>query len=216
MPLQVVPTYIESIDSYSDEISKLKRMRLYCNALSLPEVMACMAADSEFSDQLHVSDRDGGDAKDSSGPSIKMGQKKSYSRVFKLQVVSFAESTSKNQASRRFDIDRKQVQRWCKQKERLEKLPEGRKRLHGGGRKVKNSALDQAIVDWVQCQLENNVLLTKSHIRVKAEQLHEQHSRSGSERCAFRASEGWVRAFMKRHSLTADRAHHIEKNGDGR
>ena len=71
-------------------------------------------------------------------------RKKSYSVVFKLQVVSKTETSSIRAVAREAGVDEKRVREWKKKEMKLEEMMKKqgeiackvRKRLSGGGRKV--------------------------------------------------------------------------------
>ena len=76
--------------------------------------------------------------------------------MFKQKVIQFAESNSKAAAARAFNIDRKCVQTWIKQKDEIiamvgEVKSENKKRNHlsGEGRKPANPSMEEELYRWI-------------------------------------------------------------------
>ena len=73
----------------------------------------------------------------------------------KLEAVAFAERVSNSAAARHFQVSRQQIIKWRKAKVSLEaevrsQTSECKKqRLHGGGRKLKFSVLNDRVRDWI-------------------------------------------------------------------
>ena len=65
-------------------------------------------------------------------------KKRSFDASFKLKVVEFAFKNTNRGAARKFDVDKKQVREWKKQRNSLTELSSKKKRLDGGGRKADN------------------------------------------------------------------------------
>ncbi len=62
--------------------------------------------------------------------------KRSFTTEFKLECVEHAERTkNKTKTAKLFNVNRRRVQEWCTQKERLMSVPRQQKRLSGGGRR---------------------------------------------------------------------------------
>ena len=62
--------------------------------------------------------------------------KRSFTTEFKLECVEHAERTNnKTKTAKLFNVNRRRVQEWCTQKERLMAVPKQQKRLSGGGRR---------------------------------------------------------------------------------
>ena len=62
--------------------------------------------------------------------------KRSFTTEFKLECVEHAERTkNKTKTAKIFNVNRRRVQEWCTQKERLMSVPKQQKRLSGGGRR---------------------------------------------------------------------------------
>jgi hypothetical protein len=123
---------------------------------------------------------------------------KSYSAKFKLKVVGFAISQkSKKAAAREFRVDRRRVQEWCKQKDRLEKICKSRKRLPGGGRKVPYADIEVKLLRWMQERREEGVRVTGKALKREGLRLH---SIFGNQ--DFKASHGWFCNFKRRNGIS--------------
>ena len=90
--------------------------------------------------------------------------KRSFDTAFKLKVVKAAEDHSKHYAAKLFNVNRRRVQEWCVQKEKLQSLTQSgrpidakRRRLQGGGRKCINEDIDNAVLHWLQERREAGV-----------------------------------------------------------
>ena len=59
---------------------------------------------------------------------------RSYDSAFKLNAVNLAEATSKQAATRKFVVDRKRIQEWCKQKQKLNELAAKKVKVGNTGR----------------------------------------------------------------------------------
>lgn len=78
-----------------------------------------------------------------------VGKNRSYTIKFKLEVVKYALSNSKEKASRTFGVDRKLVQTWCQQDSELVTFSSSRKHLPGGGMKAKFGDIDEDLYQWL-------------------------------------------------------------------
>lgn len=128
-------------------------------------------------------------------------KRRSYDADFKLEVVAYAARTSKNEASRRYMVDRKRIQDWTKQKDALQaSLHTGvrRKRLEGGGRKAQHPVIEEQLADWVRSRWAEKETVTREMIKREARRLHQESS--GVD--PFSASEGWLCRFMQRHEIS--------------
>lgn len=62
-----------------------------------------------------------------------LNTRRSFTTAFKLECVEHAERTmNKTGTARKFNVDRRRVQEWCTQKEKLLAIPKQQKRLCGG------------------------------------------------------------------------------------
>lgn len=119
--------------------------------------------------------------------------KKYYTLDFKLECVAHAESTSKCAAARHFDVDRRRVQDWCSQKEKLQQL-----RLAAAGpKKPKDSDIEKQLVRWVRKKLAAGKSLTRRMVGEEAVKLYRENGNT-----TFSASIGWVAKFMIRNEIS--------------
>ncbi|CAG8583210.1 4165_t:CDS:2 [Gigaspora rosea] len=100
---------------------------------------------------------------------------RSYTVAFKLEVIAYAEDTSNRRASRFYNVDRKRVQEWRKQKTELETVKnKGQARvLEGRGRKAMYPALEKELLDYIKKKREEKIAVTTFMIRRKAKELGE-------------------------------------------
>ena len=81
-----------------------------------------------------------------------MAPKRSFTVAFKLCVVDYAEIHGKHQAARIHRVDRRRVQEWCGQREKLRDVCSSTprsKRLSGGGRKVTFEDIEKKVLAWM-------------------------------------------------------------------
>lgn len=111
-------------------------------------------------------------------------------------------------AARQFKVDSKRIREWCSQKEKLLKLlieekekgsPE-RKRLNGGGRKLMDESMEEALFQWIVCMSSQNFRVSREMIKRKAKELSKVPN--------FKASQGWLQRFMKRKGVSVHQSIH--------
>jgi len=108
--------------------------------------------------------------------------KHTYPRKFKEMVVQFAESNGIRLTCRKFNVTRKNVERWCKN---------GLDRKKGAGRKTTNPAMEVEILSWVEDYIRRERKLPKrNYIIIRAMEYADG---------AFKASKGWCDKFLKRN-----------------
>ena len=122
----------------------------------------------------------------------------SYTVAFKLEAIKYAEDSSNYRAAKFYNIDRKRVQEWRKQKKELEpvKNKEQVRALKGRGRKAKYPALENELLDYIKQRREKKQAVTTFMIRNKAKELGQT---LGLKDAKF--SRGWVVRFKNRHNL---------------
>lgn len=130
-----------------------------------------------------------------------MSRRRSYDVAFKLNAVECARKTSKEAVAREFGVATKSIRLWCSQKEELVALKKARKcrtkRMKGAGRKPRDQNMEEALFSWIVELRSRNLRVSRSMIRVQARAL--------STDDGFKASLGWLRRFLKRHSLSLRR-----------
>ena len=126
-------------------------------------------------------------------------KKRSYDAAFKLKVIEFAEQNTNRGAARKYDIDEKRVREWKKQKDQLGSLNSKKRRLDGGGRKAALPDMEEELVTWIESLRAQNLRVTRSNVQSKALELTQARGED------FRASDGWLQKFLKRHSFSLRR-----------
>jgi len=108
--------------------------------------------------------------------------KHTYPRKFKETVVDFAQSNGIKAACKKYQVTRKNVERWCKN---------GLDRKKGAGRKTTNPAMEVEILAWVEDYIRREGKLPKrNYIIIRAMEYADG---------AFKASKGWCDKFLKRN-----------------
>ena len=128
---------------------------------------------------------------------IRSKVKKYYTVEFKLSCVAYAEATSKCAAARQFKVDRRRVQDWCSQKEKLQKLVDDSALQVGGGRKPADVDIEKQLVSWIKQQQGENKHLTRRMVGEEAVRLYREKGNT-----VFNASVGWVARFMIRNGIS--------------
>lgn len=75
-----------------------------------------------------------------------------------------------------------------------------RKRLDGGGQKAANEEMEDALLGWIMDLRSQNLRVSRRMIRLQARSLVEGASTSAM--VSFKASNGWLRRFMKQKGLS--------------
>ena len=130
----------------------------------------------------------------------KRAKKRSYDAAFKLKVVAHAEKTSKNNASKTFQVDRRRVVEWCQQKEQLGGIGRSAKRLCGAGRKPLSRSIEDQLVEYIRNKRSDKLRVTRKMLKLEAIRLHRA---DGNEE--FKGSEGWLYRFMQRNKISLRR-----------
>ena len=131
-----------------------------------------------------------------------------YSRGQKSKVAHHARHHGIRNASREFGVHHKNVQRWMKDQVATVKNPGKRANKKGQGRKITYpQELEDKLLAWIMEKREAEcVAISTQVIRLKALSLIKA---SNPE---FKASDGWVRKFMKRNDLVLRVRTHISQN----
>lgn len=122
-------------------------------------------------------------------------------------------------------IDESQIRPWRKNEELLRKTQSEQKQIYisnhshtikkavvkpkkfrvsGGGRKITNEMLEDAIYQWIVERKSEFKHVSQKMIKAKAKNLHEE---LGGEK-SFNASSGWCYGFLKRFSLSTRQKTH--------
>ena len=136
-----------------------------------------------------------------SGPHVVV-KKKNYTTEFKLMCVEEAKHMPLNQCARKHQINSSSLRGWRKQEAELRQLfesPAGKNsfRLKGGGCKVRNIELEEAVFSWALEMRTNFLTVSRSGLKNKALEIAQQR-----EIQDFKASEGWLCGFIKRYGMS--------------
>ena len=133
--------------------------------------------------------------------------RKMYSKGQKKKVADYARFHGVRKAAKKFSVGHSNVVRW--QKEEVSRIRNPVKRSHkcGQGRKLTYSKeLEDKLVAWILEKRETDcVAISTQVIRCKALALITPVKPS------FKASDGWVRKFMKRNNLVLRAKTHISQ-----
>nr|XP_006817663.1 PREDICTED: pogo transposable element with KRAB domain-like [Saccoglossus kowalevskii] len=118
-----------------------------------------------------------------------------YDVSFKLKVISTAIEWGNNRKTAdHYGLNEKQVREWLKKKDQLGVTAKSSKRLAGGGRQVKDKDADNSLMSWFESQRTNGNGVTGKQLQRQALRV--------STSANFKASDGWLRSFKHRHSLS--------------
>ena len=128
-------------------------------------------------------------------------QRKSYNIDIKLNAIREAERTSNREVARVLGADEATVRHWRKHEQQLiqSKAQGGTFRSKGGGRKVRDSLLEQILSEWHSERTSSGIKVTGSMLKKKA---HGIAVETGSEMSRF--SDGWLSGFTKRYGIALD------------
>ena len=82
---------------------------------------------------------------------------------------------SKKAVAKKFGVDRRRIQEWCRQKVELDKLVKSKKRLLGGRRKVRYEDIEQRLIHWFEDRRQKGVRVTGTALKREALRLHKAH-----------------------------------------
>ena len=129
--------------------------------------------------------------------------KRSYTIIFKLDVISYVEKTSNCRASIYYKVDRKRVQEWRKQKESFETIKNDKdlianqiQILNDCGQKAVLPMLEKELLEYIKRRREEKGTVTTSMIIKKAKDLGKDQDLKG-----IKFSRGWTERFKQRHKL---------------
>ena len=135
------------------------------------------------------------------------GTYKSYSLHKKLEVVAYRREHSETEASRQFGVPRSTIYGWRNlDKEPIEKSQKkgkfpmskkGKLMKKGAGRPISyKQEIEDELITWVLRQRDLQIPVRRQDIQLKAMELISPDNPS------FKASNGWMNKFMRRHSLS--------------
>ncbi|CAF0774012.1 unnamed protein product [Brachionus calyciflorus] len=123
-----------------------------------------------------------------------------YNLAFKLKVIKFAESTSKNKASKAFKVSRKQISKWIANKQKIFDSPG---RLTRARVRRDDTAmypdLENELKAWILEQRLLGYVVDGKSIKKQALEI------STRDHLNFRASNGWFSRFLKRSNFVLRR-----------
>ena len=132
--------------------------------------------------------------------------RRSYTAVFKLQVISYVEEHGNRAAGRKFDVDESNVRKWRRNKEDIKKMPSIKKARRG--KKAQHPKLEKTLLEWVEERRLGGIAINTVHLRLQAKLIAKKMKLNQSE---FKASRGWASNFMSRHNLSVRRQTHISQ-----
>lgn len=136
-------------------------------------------------------------------PTADKSIQRQYTERQKKRVVRYARHLGVRPTERKFGIPRKNIQRWLKSCDfdrglgtrgpKKQRVQRGRQKA---GRHLSYPReLDDKLLEWVLCIRERHLAVSTQMLQDKALALIGEHNPS------FKASEGWARKFIRRHSL---------------
>ncbi|EGT53384.1 hypothetical protein CAEBREN_03992 [Caenorhabditis brenneri] len=119
---------------------------------------------------------------------------------FKKNAVERAKRTTVTQAAKEYGVSRSCIIRWKQtgldaDTETLSNTAQ--KRLPGAGRPLKDAEFDRRMLEWIRKQRKEKKRVTRKVIQVQAKTM--------STAFEFKASNGWLEGFLRRHNLTTRR-----------
>ena len=129
------------------------------------------------------------------------GVYRSYSLRQKLEIVAYARKHTEAEASRYYGVSRSTIYGWRNiDKQPIQKVPIVKKGKHlkkGAGRPISyTQEVDEELLTWVLRQRDLQIPVRRQDIQLKATAL------IAPDHPSFKASNGWVDKFMRRHSLS--------------
>ena len=132
----------------------------------------------------------------------------SYTIDQKKTVVTYAIQRGRNEAARHFELDKTMVGRWVKASENWTDETNNKSMRVSSGRKAFYPEAEKELYDWISEQRKKGLAVTFMTIKTS---MFEILNRSemivlyGDLRTNFKATTGWLNAFMKRYNLSRRR-----------
>jgi len=134
----------------------------------------------------------------------------SYIASYKLKVISFAEHFGNRAAEREFGILESSVRYWRKQKEGLRNTKSDNRAFRGPNAGKYPALEDELPTNFKEFRNDGNAV-THDMLQLRARELAKSHNISDND---FKASQGWLRRFMKRKALSLRRRTTLCQNCD--
>ncbi|CAM9997204.1 unnamed protein product, partial [Heterosigma akashiwo] len=137
-------------------------------------------------------------------------KRKSYSLVYKTQLIEECHQTSKRRVSKKYDIPERTLRKWehtvssAKAQAVKPTNQPSTLRLSGAGRPTTlDAAAEFEIYDWICHARDLNLIVTRANVASYARNIA---AREGIDVQVFKASDVWVDGFMSRWKLSLRRA----------
>ena len=100
-----------------------------------------------------------------------MGRYSSYTVKFKICAAKYAKENTILESSRKIEVDRKNISEWVQQNDagQFRDCAQSAKRLRGGGRKVKNTQVDNDVFEWFSERSARGIRVTGKQLLVEAQ-----------------------------------------------
>lgn len=114
-------------------------------------------------------------------------------------IVKEAKNTSINKASTKFGVDRKRIREWIGQEKagKFDAVSPVTYRLPGAGRHVTSEKIDNEIYEWFLSMRQKGLRVSGKRLRMEAQHRYIMNGITG-----FKASDGWLRKWKRRHSVS--------------
>jgi hypothetical protein len=151
-------------------------------------------------------------------PKVIKRQRSSYNIDQKRTVVTYAVLHGRNAAARHFELDKTMVGRWIKASENWSDKTNNRNMRVGSGRKAFYPEAEKELYDWIMEQRRRGLAVTFMTIKASMFEIlgrAEMIALYGDLRIKFKATTGWLNAFMKRYNLSRRRRTKISQKLPG-
>ena len=128
----------------------------------------------------------------------------SYS-IGQKTVVTYAIQYGRNEAARHFELDKTMVRRWVKSSETWTDKTNNKSMWVGPGRKAFYPKAKNELYNWVLDQRKKGLAVTFITLRISILEILDQPEiivLYGNLRIEFKATTGWLNAFIKRYKLS--------------
>jgi hypothetical protein len=135
-------------------------------------------------------------------------QRESYSIEQKISMVTYTIQYGRNEAARHFKLDSTMVGRCVKASESWTAETKDSCKRVGSGRKAFYPEAEERLHNWVMEQRKKGLAVTSITLRISMFEIldrQEMIALYGDSIKEFKATAGWLNAFMKRHKLAIRR-----------